>query len=242
VAGRATPARLVLVRHAESVGNLARDLAEANGEQLIDIATRDMDVPLSPTGVEQAARLGTWFASHEPQPFEVVYASPYLRAADTARIACEHADITADVVLDERLREREFGVLDRLTRAGIEARFPEEAEARARVGKFYYRPPGGESWCDVALRVRSMLDTMGREHHGERVLVVAHEVVIYVFRYVLERLREVELLQLNRENELANCSVTTYQPRGDVLELVGFDLRPESVPETVEPDVPRAPR
>jgi hypothetical protein len=59
---------------------------------------------------------------------------------------------------------------------------------------------------------------------------------------VLERLREVELLLLNRENELANCSVTTYQPRGDVLELVGFDLRPESVPETVEPDVPRAPR
>jgi broad specificity phosphatase PhoE len=238
----ATPARLVLVRHAESVGNLARDLAESNGEQLIDIATRDMDVPLSPTGEEQAAGLGTWLADHESEPFTVVYSSPYLRAAETARIACTHAGSKVEIVLDERLREREFGVLDRLTRAGIEARFPEEAEARARVGKFYYRPPAGESWCDVALRVRSILDTMGREHSGERVLVVAHEVVIYVFRYVLERLGELELLQLNRENELANCSVTTYHAPGDVLELVSFDVRPENVPETVEPDVTRAPR
>jgi 2,3-bisphosphoglycerate-dependent phosphoglycerate mutase len=242
VTERATPTRLVLVRHAESVGNLARDLAESNGEQLIDIATRDMDVPLSPTGEEQAALLGTWFADHESDPFTVVYSSPYLRAAETARIACEHAGNATEVALDERLREREFGVLDRLTRAGIEARFPEEAEARARVGKFYYRPPGGESWCDVALRVRSILDTMGREHPGERVLVVAHEVVIYVFRYVLERLGEAELLELNRENELANCSVTTYHSPGDALELLAFDVRPERVPETVEPDIPRAPR
>jgi broad specificity phosphatase PhoE len=239
---RATPAQLVLVRHAESVGNLARDVAEANGEQLIDIATRDMDVPLSPTGEEQAARLGTWLADRASEPITVVYASPYVRAAETARIACDHGGITAEVVLDERLREREFGVLDRLTRAGIEARFPEEAEARARVGKFYYRPPAGESWCDVALRVRSMLDTMGREHSAERVLVVAHEVVIYVFRYVLERLGESELLRLNRENELANCSVTAYESRTDTLELVAFDVRPESVPVTVEADVPRGPR
>ena len=237
----ATPARLVLVRHAESVGNLARDVAEADGEQLIDIAMRDMDVPLSPTGDEQAGLLGTWLADHE-EPFTVAYSSPYLRAAETARIACDNAGNPLEVVLDERLREREFGVLDRLTRAGIEARFPEEAEARARVGKFYYRPPGGESWCDVALRVRSILDTMGRQHAGERVLVVAHEVVIYVFRYVLERLGEAELLQLNRETELANCSVTTYDSTGDALELVAFDMRPERVPETVEPDVPRAPR
>ena len=46
-------------------------------------------------------------------------------------------------VADERLREKEFGCLDRLTRAGITASFPEEARRRADVGKFYYRPPGG---------------------------------------------------------------------------------------------------
>ena len=48
--------------------------------------------------------------------------------------------------------------------------------------------------------------------------------------------------QLNRENELANCSVTSYDAEDDVLALVGFDVRPAGVPVTVEPDVPRAPR
>jgi len=79
VAQPAWPTRLVLVRHAESVGNLARDVAEANGEALIDIATRDMDVPLSPQGERQAAELGEWLAQ-ATRP-AVVYSSPYVRAA-----------------------------------------------------------------------------------------------------------------------------------------------------------------
>ncbi len=241
----AWPTRLVLVRHAESVGNLARDVAEANGEALIDIATRDMDVPLSPRGERQAAELGEWLAENTSPA--VVYSSPYVRAAATAGIASAALESNVSVVLDERLREREFGVLDRLTRVGIEARFPDEAAARGRVGKFYYRPPGGESWCDVALRVRSFLDTAGREHAGEEVVVVAHEVVVYLFRYVLERLTEAEVLGLGRSTDLANCSVTEYVlgtdgQGSDSLELVAFNRVPGAVPVTVEPDVPRAPR
>lgn len=239
----AWPRRLLLVRHAESMGNLARDSAESNGEELIDIAHRDMDVPLSPTGEQQARALGGWIVD-TGRP-TAVYASPYVRAAETARLACAEANVTVPIEFDERLREREFGVLDRLTRAGIEARFPAEAEARGRVGKFYYRPPGGESWCDVALRVRSVLDTIGREHADEDLVVVTHEVVVMVFRYVLERLSEADLLALSAERELANCSVTEYRlqpgPRPQ-LELRAFDQVPGGMPVTVEPDVPRAPR
>ena len=239
----AWPRRIVLVRHAESRGNLARVAAEANGEELIDIEERDMDVPLSSTGELQARALGRWLAA-EGRP-TAVYASPYVRAADTARLACEEADIAEPLQYDERLREREFGVLDRLTRAGIEARFPAEAHARGRVGKFYYRPPGGESWCDVALRVRSVVDSVSREHPDGDLLVVTHEVVVMVFRYVLERLTEAEVLGLSAERELSNCSVTEYRVSvedGARPELVQYDFVPEGMPVTAEPDVARAPR
>jgi probable phosphoglycerate mutase len=244
------PAELMLVRHAESAGNVARDSAESKGELLIDIAERDMDVPLSPRGTEQARAFGEWLASHEGRAPAVVYASPYARAASTAAIALERSGLDVPLILDERLREREFGVLDRLTKRGIEARFPDQAEARARVGKFYYRPPGGESWCDVALRVRSVLDTVSREHGGERILVVSHEVVIFVLRYVLERLSEADVLALGREHPLANCSVTSYsfEPGrdGDRMRLECFNevraLEQQDAPVTHEPDVPRAPR
>ncbi len=42
-------------------------------------------------------------------------------------------------VIDERLREREFGILDQLTTMGVRELFPEQAEFRRRLGKFYHR-------------------------------------------------------------------------------------------------------
>jgi broad specificity phosphatase PhoE len=247
------PAHLWLVRHGESAGNVARDRAEASGAVWIDIAERDMDVELSALGRRQAAAVGSWFAT-QPEAIRptVAIASPYVRAAETARLLLEHADLDeVELALDERLREREFGVLDRLTKAGIHAKFPDEAEARRRVGKFYHRPPGGESWCDVALRVRSELDSLGREHAGERVIVVAHQVVILIFRYVLEHLTEQQLLAIDREAELVNCGVTDYRHDpdaavGGAMVLCRFN-DPEPVaaagePVTKEPDVAAAPR
>src|SRR3954447_14954135 len=207
------PDRLLLVRHGESAGNVARDHAEASGLALIDIAERDMDVPLSARGEEQAAALGRWLrdlpAVERPT---VVLSSSYVRARMTAELALDASGLRDDVyfLLDERLREREFGILDRLTRRGITERFPDEAERRTRIGKFYHRPPGGESWCDVLLRVRSVIDTITRDHCNERVVVVAHQVVILLFRYLLEGLTEEQILAVDREAELANCSIGVY--------------------------------
>jgi broad specificity phosphatase PhoE len=236
------------VRHGESAGNVARDLAEASGLPWIDIPDRDMDVALSPNGVEQARALGKWLGRRDEAP-AVIVTSPYRRAVDTAREALRSCDATIPVVLDERLREREFGVLDRLTKAGITERYPEEAEARSRVGKFYYRPPSGESWCDVAFRVRSVLDTISREHPDESVMIVAHQVVILMFRYVLERLTEAEVLAIGAEAELVNCSVTSYRPDPEPphgLRLIAYNtavaLREDDAPITKEPDVAVAPR
>jgi probable phosphoglycerate mutase len=244
------PRSLLLARHAQSAGNVAREAAEAAGQELIDIAVRDMDVPLSDLGVEQAGALGRWLRSLGDDAPDVALVSPYVRTVETAAAALETWGASVPLVLDERLREREFGVLDRLTTRGIAARHPDQAEARSRVGKFYYRPPGGESWCDVALRVRAVIDSISREHGGARVLIVSHEVVIFVFRYVLERLSEADVLRLNAQSDLANCSVTLFErtSRGDVttLELSRFNdtvaLEHDAAPVTHEPDVPLGPR
>jgi broad specificity phosphatase PhoE len=159
--------------------------------------------------------LAGWFASLEPvrRP-EVVWASPYVRAGQTARaVIAAGGAVRPDTPLcvDERLREREFGILDRLTSAGIREFFPEQAEARALLGKFYHRPPGGESWCDVILRLRSALDTLSLHHRGQRVLIVAHQVVVLCFRYLLEGLSEAELLEIDAKGDVANCGVTGYR-------------------------------
>lgn len=207
------PARLWLVRHGQSAGNVARDLAHDQGLARIPLEIRDVDVPLSPLGEDQARALGRWFAQGEGngRP-DVILTSPYVRARETARIFRDAGGAEADeaICTDERLREKEFGILDGLTTSGIVAEEPQQAEFRRLLGKFYHRPPGGESWCDVIFRLRALLDTVSLHYAGRDVLIVAHQVVVLCMRYIIENLSETEILAIDREADVANCSVTEY--------------------------------
>ena len=243
------PDRLYIVRHGESAGNVAREAAKLSGDRMIDIDIRDVDVELSDLGIQQAEALGRWFASLPPdQTPNIILTSPYVRARHTAEIVASSAGLARDkytLVVDERLREKEFGILDRLTRVGIEAYHPDQAEFRRLLGKFYHRPPGGESWCDVILRLRSATEMISREYCGERVLLVGHSVVVLCMRYLLEHMTEDQILKIDRENEVANCSVTSYVhdatagPKGQLrLELFNFvaPLEEAGAPVTSKPD------
>jgi broad specificity phosphatase PhoE len=249
------PDSILIARHGQSAGNVARDAAEAAGQMMIELATRDMDVPLSELGERQADALGRWLGKQPPeQQPTVVLTSPYLRARTTAERALAAAGIDRNpltFLVDERLREREFGILDRLTHLGIRQKYPEQAMHREALGKFYHRPPGGESWCDVILRLRSVVDTITREYPRERLLIVAHQVVVLCFRYLLERLTEPELLRIDRAEEVANCSITQYDfdptlgPHGRLaLRCFNFiaPLEEAGEPVTSKPDAPVAPR
>jgi probable phosphoglycerate mutase len=208
------PSVLWIVRHGQSAGNVARDEAHAANLQRIAIDGRDVDVPLSALGEQQARALGRWFSDipEEERP-EAVLVSPYRRALQTAALIREEGGTAGEEPLcsDERLREKEFGILDGLTTPGVAAMQPEQAEFRRQLGKFYHRPPGGESWADVILRLRSVMDTVSLHHRGQRVLIVAHQVVVLCLRYILETLDEEQILAIDREGDVANCSVTQYR-------------------------------
>ena len=209
------PERLWLVRHGQSQGNVARDAADEAGHAMIDIDIRDVDVPLSELGFRQAEAAGRWFASlpQDERP-EFILSSPYVRARQTAEAICKAGALAggpARAIIDERLREREFGVFDRLTRIGIREKFPEEAAHRQRLGKFYHRAPGGESWADVILRLRSMLNTINLHYADRRVLVVCHQVVVLCMRYILEELDEAQILAIDKQAEVLNCGICAYE-------------------------------
>lgn len=255
LAEQSLPAGLWLLRHGESAGNVARDRAEAAGLPFIELAHRDVDVPLSELGERQSKALGRWFrqlpAAERPT---VLLSSPYVRARQTAALLVQDAELAQHPLLqvvDERLREKEFGSLNQLTKAGIQAQHPQEWELRTRLGKFYYRPPGGESWCDVILRLRSVWDQVQLRYANERVMIVAHQAVVLCFRYLLERMSEEQILAIDREKDLANCSVTSYelsrdaQGRADMaLRAYNFvsPLEEAGEPVTKQPDAAVGPR
>jgi broad specificity phosphatase PhoE len=126
------------------------------------------DLPLSTTGTQQAqaaaCRLATGAA------FDAVVCSPLQRAAATAAIAAGELGLTA--VIDEDLRETDFGDWDGLTLAEIQQRWPAAAEAWRHDPE--QAPPGGESFAETARRVNRALDGLLRDHHGQSLLVVTH--------------------------------------------------------------------
>jgi len=93
--------------------------------------------------------------------------------------------------------------------------------------------------------LRSLMETMTREYRRERVLIVCHQVIVNCCRYLLERMDEQQILDIDRQGDIPNCAVTSYlfDPtlgrRGKLrLDLVNFiaPLQQQGAPVTAEPD------
>lgn len=189
---------------------------------------RTADLPLTRLGQEQSDALGRWFAAMPAADRPgLLLTSPHRCARQTAERIAEAGglpDPDVEIAVDERLRDRELGLLVGLSASDVEERFPEQAALRQTVGELYYRPPGGESWCDVLLRLRHLVDGLSLHHAGRRVLLVTHEGVVIALRYVLEGLTEEELLAGARGHGVAHCAVTSYLAEVEGLELERFNF------------------
>src|SRR6185437_6195673 len=90
--------------------------------------------------------------------------------AAACRLATGELGLTA--VIDDDLRETDFGDWDGFTLAEIQQRWPTAAAAWRRNPE--QAPPGGESFADTAHRVNRACDRLLRDHGGQTVLVVSH--------------------------------------------------------------------
>lgn len=228
---------LWLVRHGESAANILATRAERDGLESIAVDERDADVTLSDDGRAQAHALGAWLADTE---LGAIWTSPYERARQTFALAAAVAEEERLARVDERLRDRELGILDGLTRHGVAARHPEEAERRQRLGKYYHRPPGGESWADVSLRLRSFLHDLPESDAAT--LIVAHDAVIMLLTAILLDWDEATLLDFAADHTVLNCSVTHLRRGENGWSVVVFSdvahLERAGAPITVHPGNP----
>jgi len=162
------PTMLLLARHGRTADTLRGAFAGRDGA----------DPPLSPEGEADAARLagvlhrlGTPASPLPGLPaVDAVVASPLLRAQGTAKVAAERLGL--DVATDADWAEAGFGSWEGLTYADI-ARMDADALG-AWYGDPAAAPPGGESFDDLAVRVRAARERAVAAHLGGAVLVVAH--------------------------------------------------------------------
>jgi ribonuclease H / adenosylcobalamin/alpha-ribazole phosphatase len=126
------------------------------------------DVPLSAKGTAQARAAASRLASGAP--IDALVSSPLQRAVATAAIAASELGLTA--VIDDDLRETDFGEWEGFTLAEIQQRCPAAAATWRRDPE--QAPPGGESFAATAHRVNRACDRVLRDHGGQTVLVVSH--------------------------------------------------------------------
>src|SRR5579883_1736965 len=152
------PAEIVFLRHAESLGNITEmqiDHGLLTSYPSAITSVRDADVQLTERGIEQARVTGRYLAE-EFGPFDYCYVSPWARTRQTMEHVLDayppqqRERMQRHLRFDERLREREMGVLNWLTREEIAERYPDQARRREIDGEYFYRPSGGESWADVS--------------------------------------------------------------------------------------------
>lgn len=218
------PRLLYLIRHGESTANVARlEAIRQDVESLEDInfTTTDADVPLTPLGRAQAEAVGLWLRSLPPdkQP-NVIIVSTFKRAQETMDLALgawgvKEGDIVNGrkllIISDERVREKDFGVLDGLLPKGIQQRFPEERMRYKRLGKFNCVPIAGESWNMVTDRFRNVFTDICLHYARKNVAIFSHMTLIECSRYVIERMTQEEALLLDKTEPACNCCVVRYR-------------------------------
>lgn len=130
------------------------------------------DIPLNDAGREQAGCIAEALG---PKSLAAVWTSPLLRARDTAAAIAQAVGV--ELKVDERLRERNLGVMEGRTGKEIEAEFPEVWEAWKALKEL---PPEGkaEPEPEVVARVEAALFDLAAAHPGRSVAVVAHGAVL----------------------------------------------------------------
>jgi broad specificity phosphatase PhoE len=215
-------AELILIRHGQSAANVAFPLANQRGLRESGLSGRDTDVELTGLGVAQARAVGRWLAALAPGELpEVVITSPYLRARETWRIAAGTSGLSLPAPgTDDRLVDRLTGELEMLTDAAIHERFPDEPARFEQAGEYAYRPPGGETFSDIADRLTSFLADLNGEHTGRRVVVVAHDSVVLMMRSVIEGLELAALPGIVAQHgQIGNASITSFRESSGRLVL-----------------------
>lgn len=197
---------LLLIRHAETAGNLGGADAVMSG---------CFDLPLTERGLCQARALGARLAD-EPAPASL-YSSPLERARRTAALVAQR--VGREVSLVPALREIDCGTVDGWPLRKVQQHYPREWALNNEQSDPDFRWPGGESYREFRERILGGLSAIIERHPSERVMVVTHAGVV---SQILGARSGVSAARWGCFRP-RNTSITELQVNGGELSLVRFD-------------------
>jgi broad specificity phosphatase PhoE len=177
------PLDLILVRHGESYGNVAQIRSEQDGDHSAYTdafrARHTSTHRLTDQGVLQAKAAGAWL-DHAGFAFDRAHVSEYMRAIETAG----HLGLDVPWVTTPMLRERDNGLMDGLPHDERQS-FTHHVRL-AKMSKFYWSPPEGESLAQLATRLHAGYLRELEQGKGSCAIAVCHGHTIRVLRAIIE--------------------------------------------------------
>jgi NAD+ kinase len=173
--------------------------------------------------------------------FDHFYTSEYTRAMETSSLLNLP---NAHWYRNFYLTERDWGDIEQCPDNERQEKFATALTMR-KIEPFFWRPPNGESFAELCLRLDRVLDTINRECADKRVIIVCHGEVMRAFRVLLERMPQDEFKQLALSKDKAdgvfNCEIFHYTRTDpvtkEVHELANWlrRIRPAESPVSITP-------
>jgi probable phosphoglycerate mutase len=193
----APPATTVLLRHGQTTMSVEKRFSGK------------VDASLTDVGQAQAAAAAERLRTMR---FDAVYCSPLERARHTADAA------GYDYIVDDDLRETDFGAWDGMTFSEVRERFPDELNAW--LADPAVPPPGGESLVATIHRVDAVRERAATAHPAGTVLFVTHVTPIKALTQLALDAQPTVLYRLHLD--LASLTTIDWYPDGPAV-LRGFN-------------------
>jgi 2,3-bisphosphoglycerate-dependent phosphoglycerate mutase len=163
---------IYLFRHGQSEFNLSKTF------------TGWLDSKLTPLGIEQAKTLAILLKDKQ---INLAYTSRLSRAQDTLKEVLVYHPECQQTIVDDRIIERSYGDLSGHSHAETIEKYGQIQFDRWHRG-WNDRPPQGENFADVDVRVRSFIDDLKKEYTGKNlgIAISAHGNSIRLFRKIME--------------------------------------------------------
>ncbi|WP_414710039.1 histidine phosphatase family protein [Roseateles sp.] len=193
--------RVILIRHGETAWNRATRIQGHT------------DIPLSPLGLAQAAKLAEALAE---EPLAAIYSSDLSRARQTAEALAGAQGLP--VLFDTALRERAFGRFEGLSWQEIDEGYPDDA-ARWRRREPDFQVGGGESLNVFSARCLQAARRAAAAHPGRSIALVAHGGVLDCLYRAATRVA----LDAPRSWQLGNATINRVLATPDGFTLIGWN-------------------
>jgi 2,3-bisphosphoglycerate-dependent phosphoglycerate mutase len=222
---------VVVIRHGQTIPNIL--LEQSTDSHFYEVTGSDETIGLTQLGFIQAREAALFLARlFRRRSVARIYCSQFFRTRSTAEVIQSVLPNSPQIVEDRRVAKRHYGDFWNITYNGVKALHPQEYQQFLAQGGYLYRPPAGENYVDLKLRlldfVRDEIDSS-----DDNVVISTHSAAALMLeQLLLDEMTDADLVARYDEIAVPNASVIVYKRVaarrrifGKRLDIVGWIKR-----------------